>query len=235
MSEPAKILPLALETIIVAIGERNAAIARAEKAEARLKAASAGDAQKMIYTICEQFYGGTQEGMDRLLEMVDDLAYLAHENGRKEAALEAQPAEKAPTTGEVQEAEAACAVIRSDLRQAAEELRDWLRYEDAIITHLHARIQQWIDAGYPYPQTYFTAGLERQVANMIASERDVLRRQLVEKKTKSVPDGTTCRACGHTPHGNQVCGEDIEMWPEYHDNHRRCLCSGTMEVGDVKR
>lgn len=46
-------------------------------------------------------------------------------------------------------------------------LKDWLRYEDEIIVHVFGRIMQWHAAGYPPPQIYFTAGLERQVANMI--------------------------------------------------------------------
>ena len=65
----------------------------------------------------------------------------------------------------------------------------WLQYEDAIIAHLFERIEQWRIAGYPHPQTYFTAGLERQVANMI--DRD--RRDAIESAARVLEDDETIR------------------------------------------
>lgn len=50
-------------------------------------------------------------------------------------------------------------------------MRGWLPFEDAIIKHLFERIEQWRAAGCPPAQTYFTAGLERQVAKMIECDR----------------------------------------------------------------
>ena len=52
-----------------------------------------------------------------------------------------------------------------------DDRKQWLRYEDSIIKYLHERIEQWRAAGYPPPQTYFTASLERQVAHMINRAR----------------------------------------------------------------
>lgn len=50
-------------------------------------------------------------------------------------------------------------------------VRDWLPFEDVIIKHLFERVEQWRAAGCPPAQTYFTAGLERQVAVMIERDR----------------------------------------------------------------
>lgn len=57
-------------------------------------------------------------------------------------------------------------------------LREWVKHEDDIIAHVFERIESWRAAGHPPAQTYFTSGLERQVAIMIeravADERAVM-------------------------------------------------------------
>ena len=69
----------------------------------------------------------------------------------------------------------------------ADDRRDWLPYEDSIIAFLFERIEQWKRDGRKHPQTYFTAGLERQVALMIerATGTDIHTRELEAAKAEA--------------------------------------------------
>lgn len=49
--------------------------------------------------------------------------------------------------------------------------REWLRHERAIGLYVYERITAWRAAGRPWSGTYFTAGLERDVARMLEEER----------------------------------------------------------------
>lgn len=71
--------------------DRNAAIVRAEKAEAErdalratIDAAKANNAGKLIFDICREFGNGSEEKMDRIMDLTDQLAYAAHANGVRE-------------------------------------------------------------------------------------------------------------------------------------------------------
>lgn len=54
---------------------------------------------------------------------------------------------------------------------------DWRGHEPAIIGNINTRIGEWRAAGYPNPAQYFSAGLERTVADWIAVAMADARRE----------------------------------------------------------
>jgi len=51
-------------------------------------------------------------------------------------------------------------------------LKTWIRHEDDIISHVVSRLEQWRKDGFKPAQIYFTAGLERTIAQMLEQERN---------------------------------------------------------------